>query len=193
MAPSKPKSSKPKIRPTAEELSLWHKVAETVTPLPDRPALPPAEPLPSLAKPKLVAKMDKGDRPAPRPVPTVKAKPKAPLETGRLADLDRRTGDRFRRGRMEIDDTLDLHGMTQERAHSVLRRFLLQAHGRGLRCLLVVTGKGRAGPGSGVLRRAVPLWLNDADIRPIIVAVTPAQQHHGGQGALYVLLRRHRQ
>ncbi len=184
--------SKPKIRPTAEELSLWRKVAETVKPLQDRPPPPPVSPHSLTAKPKLVAKMDQGDGPARKPVPTIKAKPKAPLETGRLADLDRRTGDRFRRGRMEIDATLDLHGMTQERAHGVLRRFLLQAHGRGQRCLLVVTGKGRAGPGSGVLRRAVPLWLNDADIRPIIIAVTPAQQHHGGQGALYVLLRRHR-
>ncbi|MEQ8652564.1 MAG: Smr/MutS family protein [Kiloniellales bacterium] len=187
------KASKPKIRPSAEELALWRKVAETVKPLQDRPVPPPVKPPPDMAKPRVVAKVSQAGKPAPKPKISSKPKAKAPLETGRLADLDRRTGDRFRRGRMEIESTLDLHGMTQARAHGALRRFLLRAHGNGQRCLLVVTGKGRAGPGSGVLRQAVPHWLNDPDIRPIILAVTPAQQHHGGQGALYVLLRRHRE
>ncbi len=183
---------KPKIRPSAEELALWHKVAETVKPLHKRPPAPSAAVTPAV-RPRIVAKA--AQVPVTPHHHAERPKPKAldPLETGRLADMDRRTGDRFRRGRMEIEASLDLHGMTRERAHGVLRRFIFQAEARGQRCLLVVTGKGRAGPDSGVLRRAVPLWLNDADIRPLILAVTPAQRHHGGEGALYVLIRRRRE
>lgn len=183
--------AKPKTRPNAEDLSLWRKVAETVTPLRDRPPAPEVTAVLPQSRPAATPRI-KAKLPNSRAVPP-KPQVKEPLQTGRLADVDKRTGDRFRRGRMEIEAKLDLHGMTQERAHGVLRRFLFQAEGRGQRCVLVVTGKGRAGAGSGVLRRAVPLWLNDSDIRPIILAVTPAQQHHGGDGALYVLLRRRRE
>ncbi len=185
---------KPKARPSAEELALWQKVARSVTPLKQRAPAPEARQPAPAGRPRIIAKASQVPLVAPQqaPAPTP-AKPKEPLETGRLAGIDRRTGDRFRRGRMEIEATLDLHGMTQERAHAVLRRFLREASARGQRCLLVVTGKGRAGPGSGVLRRAVPLWLNDPDLRPLVLAVTPAQQHHGGEGALYVLLRRRRE
>ncbi|MBC6416635.1 MAG: Smr/MutS family protein [Rhodospirillales bacterium] len=188
---------KAKGHPSAEDLALWRKVARTVTPLKDRPNLPPP------AKAALPAKPQAGAAPAARPplrkpVSAQALSPQAldaqtlggPLQAGCLAGIDRRTSDRFRRGRMEIDATLDLHGMTQERAQAALRRFLHQAAGRNQRCLLVITGKGRAE--SGVLRRAVPLWLNDADLRPIVLAISPAQPNHGGQGALYVLLRRRR-
>ncbi len=191
MASSTP-PSRPKIRPTADELSLWHRVAETVQPLQNRPP-PPLASARAPGAPKVVAKTAQPSQLASKNPPATKVHPKTPLETGRLVDIDRRTGERFRLGRMAIEATLDLHGMTQERAHGLLRRFLHQAEMRGQRCLLIVTGKGRAGPGSGVLRRAVPLWLNGADLRPIILAVTPAQQYHGGQGALYLLLRRRRE
>ncbi len=177
-----------KGRPTAEEVELWRKVTELVTPMKNRPAPPPA-PKPPAPEPSAAARPRppaKSPNSAPR-----KAAP-APLESGRLADLDRRTGDRLRRGRMVIDATLDLHGMTQARAHSRLRSFLFQAQARGNRCILVVTGKGRTGPDSGVLRRAVPLWLNEPDLRPMVLAITSAQPQHGGTGALYVLLRRQR-
>ncbi|MEO1192630.1 MAG: Smr/MutS family protein [Pseudomonadota bacterium] len=178
-----------------DDLALWRKVTEAVKPLkrhplPQDPAPRPALPLPA-----------PGSRPArslrDSEVTTTKPRIKAQatqtaLEPGRLADVDRRTGERLRRGKMEIEATLDLHGLTQERAHQRLRTFLWNARAKGQRCILVVTGKGRSGPESGVLRRAVPLWLNEPDLRPLVVAVTPAQPQHGGGGALYLLLRRAR-
>ncbi|GAB5470100.1 MAG: Smr/MutS family protein [Rhodospirillales bacterium] len=185
--------AKSKREASAADLALWRKVTEAVTPLKRRPL-----PLPRAAVP--VVPPEPGTRP-PRTLvdgsaaPRVPAKPPArhgPLEPGRLVDVDRRTGERLRRGRMEIDATLDLHGLTQARAHLRLTRFVQRARAQGQRCLLVVTGKGRNGPDSGVLRRAVPLWLNDPDLRPLVIAVTPAQPQHGGAGALYVLLRRQR-
>jgi len=181
--------SKGQGRPTAADLSLWRKVTEAVKPLKGRAQ--PMEPVP----PRVPAASSPSGKAASAPPAVARparstASRLEPLEAGRLAGIDRRTGDRLRRGRMEIEASLDLHGLTQDRAHTRLRRFLFQADAQGRRCLLVVTGKGRTGP--GVLRRAVPLWLNDSELRPLILAVTPAQPHHGGEGALYVLLRRRR-
>lgn len=123
---------------------------------------------------------------------------------GTIAGLDRRSAEKLRRGRMEIDARIDLHGMTQAQAHAALDRFLSGAHSAGARCVLVITGKGvprggEAEPGimpdrsRGVLRAMVPQWLGEPENRARIVAVQPAQLRHGGGGALYVLLRRRRQ
>ncbi len=122
---------------------------------------------------------------------------------GTIAGLDRRSAEKLRRGRMEIDARIDLHGMTQAQAHAALDCFLSGAHSAGARCVLVITGKGaprgEAEPGimpdrsRGVLRAMVPQWLGEPENRTRIVAVQPAQLRHGGGGALYVLLRRRRQ
>lgn len=107
--------------------------------------------------------------------------------------LDRRNDERLRRGRLPIESRLDLHGMTQDQAHASLIRFVQSSASQGLRCVLVITGKGdRRKEGGGILRHAVPRWLNEPNIRPHIVAVTVAQQQHGGDGALYLYLRRKR-
>ncbi len=154
-------------------------------------------------------------RPEPRrpsPLPTAVAIPSpgpgpafaAPSAgRGTIAGLDRRSAEKLRRGRMEIDARIDLHGMTQAQAHAALNRFLSGTHSAGARCVLVITGKGaprgEAEPGimpdrsRGVLRAMVPQWLGEPENRARIVAVQPAQLRHGGGGALYVLLRRHRQ
>nr|WP_281354695.1 Smr/MutS family protein [Roseospira navarrensis] len=83
--------------------------------------------------------------------------------------------------------------MTRERAHHALTAFLHRAHDRGARCVLVVTGKGSGREGGGVLRRDVPHWLGLPDVRRIVLSVTQAQIRDGGEGALYVLLRRRRE
>jgi len=93
---------------------------------------------------------------------------------------------------MAIDGHLDLHGMTRERAHQALSAFMHQAYDRGARCVLVVTGKGSGREGGGVLRRDVPLWLNQSGLRALVLSFTHAQVRDGGQGALYVLLKRRR-
>lgn len=127
----------------------------------------------------------------PRDATTPAASPR-PLRVGDLADVDRRTAESLRRGRMEIAARLDLHGMTRAAAQDALEGFIGAASGRGLRCVLVITGKGTMSGNGGVLRREVPRWLNLPDLRPKVVACVEAQRRHGGEGALYVLLRRRR-
>jgi DNA-nicking Smr family endonuclease len=105
--------------------------------------------------------------------------------------LDRRSATRLRRGEMAIAARLDLHGMTQDEAHRALVRFVERAHDEGKRTVLVITGKGTAS-GEGVLRRAVPRWLAEPQCRAKVLATEPARPQHGGDGALYVLLRRKR-
>ena len=92
---------------------------------------------------------------------------------------------------MAIDASLDLHGLTQEVAHAALIRFVNGSAQLGRRCLLVVTGKGNR-EGAGILRTQVPRWLNEPALRSLILAFAYAQPKHGGEGALYVLLKRQR-
>lgn len=115
---------------------------------------------------------------------------------------------RLRAGRIEIEARIDLHGMKQAEAHAALRRFLVACQADGRRMVLVITGKGggpdggrdgegRDGAGQGwdpgrargVLKRNVPRWLEEPDLRRIVVSYAPAAQRHGGEGAIYVHLR----
>jgi DNA-nicking Smr family endonuclease len=120
-------------------------------------------------------------------------------EAGETTGMDRRTANRLRRGQLPVDGELDLHGFKQAQAHQTLDRFIEKAAREGRRCLLVITGKGaRAGVekgwrGAGVLREAVPSWLNDPVNRDRIISFCHAQPRDGGDGALYVLLKRRRQ
>ncbi|ACJ00250.1 Smr/MutS family protein [Rhodospirillum centenum] len=122
----------------------------------------------------------------------------APSALGNRGGIDKRTDEKVRRGRLPIDGRIDLHGLTQSEAHDALAGFVRRAHGSGRRLLLVITGKGGPGYGEdgrdrGVLRSAVPRWLNEASLRPLVLAVHHAQPQHGGQGAFYVYLRRRRE
>ena len=115
-------------------------------------------------------------------------RPALPARTDAATDLDRRSDDRLRRGRMTIGARLDLHGMTLAQAQPRLRQFLIRAQGTGLRCVLVITGKGREG--EGVIRQSLPRWLGDEPLRGIVLRHYPAKPKDGGAGAFYVLLRR---
>ena len=114
------------------------------------------------------------------------------LERGAVADLDKRQAQRLKRGQMAIDGRLDLHGFTQAEAHDRLTRYLAEAQSAGKRCVLVVTGRGVGKTAGGVLRAQVPRWLNEAGNRRRVLAFDWAQPKHGGDGALYVLLKRNR-
>ena len=92
----------------------------------------------------------------------------------------------LRRGRLEPESRIDLHGMTQERAYRSLLGFLVRAQGDGQKLVLVITGKG------GVLREQLPLWLGQADVRALVAGINQAHVRHGGAGAFYVLLKRHK-
>jgi DNA-nicking Smr family endonuclease len=103
--------------------------------------------------------------------------------------IDRRTLKRLERGLVSIDARLDLHGMTQEEAHRHLALFLAHHQRQGARCILVITGIGERTTG-GTLRRMTPRWLAEPGNAQRIIAHSPAQKRHGGEGALYVLLKR---
>jgi DNA-nicking Smr family endonuclease len=179
-------------RPSPEELELWRTAMRDAKPLKrPRPAAkkaatpqaPPAEPQPPRPK-RAVPPL-----PAPPPPP-----PKPPeLAPGRIAGVDKRLAERLKRGQLAIEAMLDLHGLTQEEAHRQLDGFLAHAAHAGRRCVLIITGKGIWRSESGILREMVPRWLNEAPNRARVLAIAHAQPRHGGQGALYVLLKRKRE
>jgi len=108
-----------------------------------------------------------------------KASPSLPCKVGGHREMQ------LRRGRLEPQARIDLHGLTQDNAYRALVRFFARAHSLDQRLVLVITGKG------GVLRQIVPRWLGENELRPFITGVSPAHIRHGGDGALYVALRRH--
>ncbi|OKO78892.1 DNA mismatch repair protein MutS [Bradyrhizobium sp. NAS80.1] len=185
----KPRPSTRRRTLSEEERELWDLVAKQVKPLRKHraakaQAAPRAEPSPvapavrPASSPRPVAAA-----PAPRAV-----KPAMPP----LAPLGKRERAKLSRGRSEIQARLDLHGMTQMRAHRALTGFLHRAHHDGLTFVLVITGKGRSGGESGVLRRQVPEWLSLPEFRAFVVGFEEAHIGHGGEGALYVRIRRAR-
>ena len=120
--------------------------------------------------------------------------PTTPLESdGTLPAIDRRTAERLRRGQIPIEATIDLHGLTQDEAFGAIESFLAESLQGGRRCVLVITGKGTARDGGGVLRSAVPRWLTEGIYREHLIGIAVAFPQHGGEGALYVLLRRLRE
>lgn len=120
--------------------------------------------------------------------------PTAPLESdGALPAIDRRTAERLRRGQIAIEAQIDLHGLTQDEAFAAIQGFLAESLQAGRRCVLVITGKGTARDGGGVLRSAVPRWLTEGIYRQHLIGIAVAYPQHGGDGALYVLLRRLRE
>ena len=173
--------------PSREDRALWRKTMRDVKPI-------------APARSSRAAEEDELEiepTPAPKPVRHATASVKRgahlpPLAPGESPGVDRRTADRFRRGQLEVEARLDLHGLTQEKAHRALASFIQEAHASGLRTVLVITGKGGFGDARGVLREAVPRWLNEGDLRPRVLSCAWAQPKHGGAGALYVLLRRQR-
>ena len=110
------------------------------------------------------------------------------LAPGTPVDLDRRTMDRLVRGRVRPEATLDLHGLTLAAAHAGLGAFLARSQARGVRCALVITGRGKLG--EGAIRSELPRWLNAPENRPRVLGFATAQPRDGGAGAVYVLLRR---
>jgi len=181
-----------------EEQLLWESVAKQAKPLRKKPRALKAEPVPEA---EAVAPRQK--KPAKRVLDTASTlvaspqslAPKRPPPVPPLAPLGRRERSQLSRGKTEIDARLDLHGMTQTRAHRALLSFLQRASGDGLRFVLVVTGKGRsvgADSERGVLRRQVPEWLSLPEFRALVVGFEQAHIGHGGEGALYVRVRRAR-
>ena len=174
------------LRP--EDRALWAHVTHNVTPLTGKQAAPSDltdrrenEDQSQCIKPRT-------QRLAEPPKTTT---PHLSYAHGQAPSLEKRTKMRLRRGQVTIEARLDLHGMTQSEAHDRVYRFLEAARNNSLRTVLVITGKGLRRDGQiGVLRGAVPRWLNEPPLRDWIKAFDHAAPRDGGEGALYILLRR---
>lgn len=169
-------------RLTEEERVLWNLVARTAKPLKGKIAVP----VPDLAAESKAAKAD--------PVqPAASQGAVAKARTQHISHvLDEPTLEKLAKGRLPIEGRVDLHGMTQDEAYSLLFSFLHRAHAGGVRYVLVITGKGSSSGGDGVLRRVVPAWLSTAAFRPLVSSHDHAARNHGGSGALYIRIRRTR-
>ena len=180
---------------TREELDLWRQVTQTVAPFTEKkiPIFSTEEMKPEPVEP------DQKPAPLPKPrryeVPGYTPTPQRPASAlTPLSPLERRLKQRLSRGRADVDAVMDLHGLRQSQAHSVLRGFRHKAQAGGAKVVLVITGKGR-NPGSdetegGVLRRSVPQWLRAPELRAVVVGFEEAGHSHGGAGALYIRIRR---
>jgi DNA-nicking Smr family endonuclease len=192
---SVPPSFEPPKRKRAlseEERVLWESVAKQVKPLRKKARRVPMPPGAMGADAAVAAAQVVSAKPAARA--KVARSPKPPVVPP-LAPLGRRERSQLSRGRKDIDARIDLHGMTLTRAHRALLGFLQRAHGDGLTFVLVITGKGKAGGAEserGVLRRQVPQWLSLPEFRLLVVGFEEAHIGHGGEGALYVRVRRSR-
>jgi DNA-nicking Smr family endonuclease len=173
-----------------EDRALWESVAKQVKPLRKRDRALKL----SATSPETETKVSPKPAASPRhAAPQRIAAPSKP-EPPPLAPIGRRERSHLSRGRKEIDARLDLHGMTQTRAHRALFGFLQRAHHDGLTFVLIITGKGKIGAEfeRGVLRRQVPQWLGLPEFRSLVVGFEEAHIGHGGEGALYVRVRRAR-
>jgi DNA-nicking Smr family endonuclease len=182
-------------RLSEDEHKLWHVVTRSIAPLKRKPS----GPLRAEAPPAAGVRVPPAPPPRRRaePAPKTASKPVAPKPALPVIGLDRRQKHRLARGTDTIDSRIDLHGKTQSEAHMALLGFLRHAQAQGARYVLVITGKGRVSGGGqhgehGILKRQVPMWLRLPEFRAHVLAVEDAHASHGGEGALYVRLRRAR-
>jgi DNA-nicking Smr family endonuclease len=181
-----------------EDDTLWARVVETARPLRKGRVVakvPPVKPKQPAPKPAPAAAQESTDPPLKIPV---RPKP-APLPRG--TSLDRGTARKLETGRLPVEARLDLHGMRARDAHVALKRFLRESQGRGYRNVLVITGKGTAvketrsfyeEEARGVLRQSVPHWLSGAEFADLVISFAAAPRRLGGEGALYVRVRKPR-
>jgi DNA-nicking Smr family endonuclease len=182
---------------TTDDRILWAKVARSTHPLPGRmedieafeQELVEPEPEPVAPKKRISAPPPRKITPADSM--TYQAPPQKP-SSGAHQPLERPVKRKLAKGRLELEARIDLHGMFQDEAHALLYSFIHRAHERGLRHVLVITGKGSSMGSDGALKRAVPIWFGKPEFRHLISSWEFAAQNHGGDGALYVRLSRPR-
>lgn len=185
-----------------EEAQLWARVSSTTEPLGDRSERQVPKETAEMLPPSAKTNSRKPQVKSTSLAPVAKTSTNNNQSSSPQQDtFNRREARKIRSGRTEIDARLDLHGMRQHEAHNALNAFLYRCYSAGHRYVLVITGKGgtRNVDASesffeerdrGVLKRQVPQWLDEPALRNMVVSYQPAHQHHGGEGALYVRLRR---
>jgi DNA-nicking Smr family endonuclease len=191
------------LRP--EEAALWEVIAartqplhprrKAATPRPEETAPPPKVPQPAPKPP--IAPFALGEKAGTPPRPHDLARPISAALAAAPVAMDHKAHRKLVRGKLHPEARIDLHGMTLADAHPALMRFVADAHARGLRLVLVITGKGKLRDDHapmpsriGALRHEVPHWLGSGALRPLVLQVTEAHRSHGGSGAYYVYLRR---
>jgi DNA-nicking Smr family endonuclease len=168
---------------TENDRAIWASYARSVAPL-------PGVAVPSPPAPILPASVPAPASAPPAPLISRSAALPAPLVVGNSpGGVDRGTWTRFRTGKLPASRTLDLHGRTASRAHAALAQFLHVCAADGVRCVEVITGRG-SGETGGVIRREFPLWLNQPELRHLILAA--AHPHALNPGSVRLLLRRAR-
>lgn len=175
--------------------ALWRRVISDIIPLNKGKTRTPDAGLPPSTRKKIAPAT-----PIERFTLTPALKAPAAPPSDQPPQLDGRTATRLRRGQIAIDGALDLHGLSQARAHSALRDFIIAAQASGHRCVLVITGKGQSrrsdDPWSednqGILKQKFPLWMSEPPLNRLVLKHMPAQPRHGGGGAFYVYLKRTR-
>lgn len=189
---------------STDDRILWGKVARSTRPMPGR-----MEEVEALEKAIAAVAEAKEDEPKPvvrqaapalRKGTTARAFDdltyQAPVQPkpapGRHQPLERPVKRKIAKGRLDLEARIDLHGMFQDEAHGLLHTFIQRAFDRGLRHVLVITGKGASMGSDGALKRAVPMWFGKPEFRHMISSWETAAQNHGGDGALYVRLARRR-
>jgi DNA-nicking Smr family endonuclease len=165
-----------------EDRVLWNLVARSAKPLKGRVGVEEVLPEPMTMEQAMAM-----DKPAAKAVPPAPGKPRHTITHA----FDAPTHEKIAKGRLPIEGRVDLHGLTQDQAYSLLLSFLTRAYAGGVRYVLVITGKGSSSGGEGVLRRAVPAWLMTPPFRVLVSSHDHAARNHGGSGALYIRLRRH--
>ena len=186
-----------------DDLALWRKVTERTEKLDLKSLFTPEIDAPSPTVPAIrkAIPVVLGSKPAPKTRrPAHDLLPSLPDQINKApVQMDKKAFGRMKRGKLMPEGRIDLHGMTLDRAHPALSRFILSAHKNGKRLVLVITGKGKmrdeGGPipvRHGVLRHQVPQWLGMAPLSSVVLQVTQAHVSHGGGGAYYVYLRRQR-
>ena len=185
-----------KIKSSKNELEgdeLWHAFSSKITPLMHRNqhAGTSAIEYPSIQK--STATLSRAVRALPKAYPQKTGNPLSDFSHGAAAWLNRQSARKMRRGKIMIEGRLDLHGMIQTEAYRHLLDFLERAYFSGKKTIVIITGKGTTRSGEiGILRQAVPRWLNEQPIKGWIRGFVYASPSDGGVGALYILLRRRR-
>ena len=175
---------------TSEDRRIWARVTGTVTPAKPRKAARVPAAVTGETPPVPHTVPHRPGTPTAGAAPAV-APPIAPVHRarGHPEALEPRRQRRLARERDPIEARIDLHGYGRFQAQDALTAFLLGAQARGYRAVLVITGQGRRG-GSGVIRASVHEWLQAPALRGVVSGFAPAARQHGGDGALYVTIRR---
>lgn len=163
----------------SDDNDLWKNEIKNVQPLRKK----------SIKSTKLIKKTSKKDQNSHE---SIKKMQKSPPQG---TEMDRRQETRLRRGQINIEGTLDLHGLTRHQAYDRMIDYIQTAFAQKKRCILVITGKGRSGweeEEIGILRTNLPIWLSEMPLKPLILRHTHAQPRHGGKGAFYVYLRKNK-